>query len=56
MKRFLIRYKDPETGLCAQRECEFADTHEPHFISARAWAEDLAYTLADKGSFTLREI
>lgn len=46
MALFRIEYREPGTGETLTKEVEFEDTGE---ISAREWAEDHAYTLADKG-------
>ncbi len=68
MKRvFEITYTDPETEQEVVVVEEFEDTDSeitgPLFdkpkkikISAREWAEDYAYMLADKGPHTVREI
>lgn len=67
MPKFLIDYTDPESGEPKQHECEFEDwtgrasiggkSFGPEqTITARQWAEDLAYSLADKGPFTVTEI
>lgn len=58
MPRFKITYRDPETGEDATHVGEYeatpAETDRPDglrigAISARQWAEDHAYSLADKG-------
>lgn len=53
MTRFRIRYIHPETGEEAVHEGEWEATET---VTAREWAEDFAYTLADKGSFTVTEL
>lgn len=55
MPMFKIRYADPDTGKEEVFEMEFEDSHEPHFISAKEWAEDRAYMLADKGWYHVKE-
>lgn len=51
--KFQITYKKPETEELVVVEKEFADsTH----VSAKEWAEDWAYAMADKGWFTVVEI
>ena len=52
-KKFKIVYIDPETEAVVTVEREFEDTP---MVSAREWAEDLAYALADKGSYAIQEI
>lgn len=52
MTTFSIEYRDPETGELRQTEAEFSDTVD---VTAKIWAEDYAYTLADKGSYTVKE-
>ncbi|AMB48380.1 hypothetical protein [Methylobacterium sp. AMS5] len=64
MKRFRITYADPETREDITIEREFGDTPREVTtngfvvgpISARTWAEDFAYALADKGSYKIEEI
>jgi len=53
MATFKIEYKDPETG--ERREVEFTDFDTADF-TARYWAEDYGYTLADKGWYKVTEI
>ena len=66
MTWFWINWTDPDTGECLSTEREFHDTpavgpsptngfgHGP--ISARQWAEDWAYSMADKGKHSVKEI
>lgn len=51
--RYRIRYRDPETGEEESIEREFKDTPT---VSAAEWAEDLAYTLADKGWYRIESL
>lgn len=53
---FEITYRDPESGEEVVEIKEFEDSHTPHFISARFWAEDYAYARADKGAYRIKEI
>lgn len=53
MTRFRIEYRHPETDEAMSIEEDFEDTEE---ISAKEWAEDYAYTLADKGWYRVTEI
>ena len=67
-KKFKITYIDPETGVEAVVVKEFEDTivknSNPKIvnseikvdITAEEWAEDLAYSLADKGYHKVEEI
>lgn len=66
-KRFRITYRDPETGEQAQHIGEYADTpgvvafgdgstRDVGTVTAREWAEDHAYSLADKGPYQVEEI
>lgn len=50
--RFRIDYKDPETQ---EDKTVYAEFHDTQTITARQWAEDYGYTLADKGYFTVTE-
>jgi hypothetical protein len=70
MPRFLIRYVEPNLPDKCWREvtAEFEDwvgkakTHDgkefgPEItITAKQWAEDTAYTLADKGEYVVTEL
>lgn len=56
MSGFRITYRDPDTGESCVEERHFSDSYDPFFISARSWAEDYAYALADKGQYSVREI
>ena len=53
-KRFEIQYRDPETEETITVEKEF-DDNPPEF-PAKLWAEDYAYTRADKGWYRVREL
>lgn len=53
-RRFRIEYKDPETGEPMTTVEDFTD--EPGFATARELAEDMAYTIADKGAYTITEM
>lgn len=67
-KEFEIRYTDPETGQEAVVVKEFEDSiyenSNPNIINgeikvnitAEEWAEDYAYSLADKGPHSVREL
>lgn len=48
MARYKIEYAEPETGVMKTIETEQADCGD---ITSRQWAEDLAYSLADKGYY-----
>lgn len=52
-KTFKIAYKNPITGEIELTEKSFEDT--PTFPAAM-WAEDYAYTLADKGWYKVTEL
>ena len=59
---FKITYRDPKSitpdseGDLIVESIEFEDsTHWP-FTTAREWAEDYAYTMADKGWYTVEEV
>lgn len=56
MTRFLIQYRDPETNEEKEVEQDFEDSHDPHFISAKDWADDYGYMLADKGWYHITEL
>ena len=57
VKKFRITYDDQENECVEEVECEFHDSVGPEgFISAREWAEDYAYTLADKGWYKIKEL
>ena len=51
-RRFRIEYKDPVTQELVVVEHEFANSET---ISAREWAEDWAYCIADKGHHVVSE-
>lgn len=51
--KFRIEYRDPETGENTTVDREFTGTAS---VSAREWAEDYAYSLADKGPYQITEI
>lgn len=53
MTKFLIKYRAPQTEEDVQVEAEFSDTAG---IPAKDWAEDYAYSLADKGLHTVEEV
>jgi hypothetical protein len=53
MARFKISYLDPKTG---EPKVVFEDIEPTENITAREWAEDHAYSLADKGKFEIEEI
>ena len=53
--RFRITYTDPETGEEKIEEGDFIASQSPP-ISAREWAEDYAYSLADKGAYKVEEV
>lgn len=57
VKRFRISYDDQANECVEDVELDFYDTDGPEgFISAREWAEDYAYALADKGWYKIKEI
>ena len=51
-KTFNIYYTDPETGEEVVVMKSFSDIET---ISAKEWAEDWAYTVADKGHYEVEE-
>jgi len=51
---FEITYTDPETQETITVNHAFEDSKDPN-ISAREWAEDYAYSLADKGWHKVEE-
>jgi hypothetical protein len=53
MAKFLIEYRDPVTGDWKQEMVKFSDSAN---ILAKDWAEDYAYTLADKDEHKVTEI
>ena len=55
MKTFKITYIDPATEEERVIIQDFEDTVSPN-ISAREWAEDFAYSLADKGEHKVEEL
>jgi hypothetical protein len=56
MATFRITYTDPESGKEVVEEKDFHDSHDPHFISAKDWAEDYAYGRADKGPHNVVQV
>jgi len=56
-KTFEIKYCDPKTGEPLTVTEDFEDTEDMGIlsISAKEWAEDYGYTLADKGWFSVKE-
>lgn len=53
---FLIEYKNPGTGAVESVEKEFHATNDPTLpLTAKDWAEDYAYMLADKGWYRVTE-
>ena len=52
-KKFEITYEDPDTLKDVIITAEFSDTPT---ATAEFWAEDYAYSLADKGYHKVREI
>lgn len=59
MKKFLIKYKDPDTQEIVEVVKEFDDfagSDTVGSITAEEWAEDFAYTAADKGYHEVKEI
>lgn len=52
-KQFEITYRSPKSGKLRKTIAEFEDSP---CASAREWASDYAYTLADKGWFKIREL
>lgn len=56
-RKFRITYDDQENECVEEFEGEFTDSDGPEgFISARDWAEDYAYNLADKGWYRIKDI
>lgn len=55
MPMFRITYQDPETGEKVSVDKEFVKVHEGE-IAAREWAEDWAYSMADKGPYKIEEL
>ena len=53
--KFKIEYQDPETDEIVTEIQEFTSTMDPD-ISAEMWAEDYAYSRADKGFHTVKEV
>ena len=61
MAWFLIKYQDPESEQpsIVEKVVEFHDSPgdaTSYPVSALFWAEDYAYTMADKGFHTVRQI
>lgn len=65
--RFKITYADPETGEPAEHVGDYEPTFNGKIesagrvigrfsMTAREWAEDHAYALADKGPYTITEV
>ena len=56
--KFKITYQDPKTDEEVVEEKEFETTmaEQGTTITALEWAEDYAYTMADKGHFTIEEV
>lgn len=54
MTIFRISYKDPETGEAKEVDHNFTATRDG--TTAKEWAEDYAYAVADKGWFTIEEL
>lgn len=52
-KSFIITYHDPATGVVETIIRDFSDSMS---VSAKEWAEDYAYNLADKGWYTVEEV
>lgn len=52
-KTFEIQYRDPQTGFIETIRETFEDSQVG---CAKMWAEDYAYTLADKGWYRLKEL
>lgn len=53
MPRFRIEYINPETNEAIKEVIEFEDTAS---VSAQEWAEDYAYTVADKGAHEVTQL
>lgn len=51
MKTFRIRWLDPESGETKEETKSFEDTET---VTAQEWAEDWAYSMADKGPYEIR--
>jgi len=56
MKTFKISYIKPDTEELVTEIKSFNDSKEGSlFISAAEWAEDYAYTVSNKGCYTITE-
>ena len=51
-QQFKIVYTD-ENGIIREHIDFYTDSHDPCFISAQEWAQDVAYSLADKGYYRM---
>ena len=60
MKKFRIEYLDPETEEIITIFEEFEDSlpteDSPLLITAKEWAEDLAYSCSDKRWYEVTEV
>jgi hypothetical protein len=69
IKKFKIKYEDPETQEPKEVTKSFRDSFKETIsfndsfadiitpvISAKEWVEDYAYSLADKGYYTITEV
>lgn len=57
MSKFKINYKEPETLEYKTVLREFHDTeYRGDVITAEEWAEDYAYSIADKGEYSIKRI
>lgn len=52
-KRFKITYTNPETKELVTIEKDFDNSPA---VSAETWADDYAYSIADKGHYHIKEI
>ena len=55
MPNFLIEYKCPKTEEMKEKTVWFDDTPSCE-VTAKEWAEDMAYSLADKGWYRVTEV
>lgn len=57
-QKFKITYTDPDTHEECVEVCEFEDyvMDNGDILTAEEWAEDYAYTRADKGPHKVEEI
>jgi len=54
-RKFKIEYRNPETREVETVYQEFEGSDDPA-ITAKEWAEDAAYSYADKGWYSVTEV